>query len=145
AAAAGMDTSTGSVPLTGRALPFGRRVIVAVVGETVQPSGASTFTVTFIGFDAGPVTDTPTSIRSLVVPVRAGITTGCAGDVVAAREYVGTGTGMSAISALIALAWVRQSKTLGCSGLVPPAQRVPRRLAASRSRSQMVSACLAMN
>ena len=64
---------------------------------------------------------------------------------VAASERVGAGTGTAATRALSALACVRQSNTFGWSVLVPPAQRVPSRSAASWSCAQMVSACLVTN
>ena len=74
-------------------------------------------------------------------PDAAGMITDCAGDVVAASESSGVNVGTSPIKALSALAWVRQSKTLGWSSLVAPDQRVPSRSAASRSSFQMLSAC----
>src|SRR4051812_29649042 len=144
-----MVRSTGRLAYAGRALPRGRTVTEWRAGGTVQPAGPGPGTVTgnrprprpvaeapspivilgpaapctapVTGNRPGPrpVAETPSSIV-ILVPSAAGITTGWAGDMVAASDRVGAGTGMSAISALSALASVRQSKTFGWAVLSAP-------------------------
>ena len=136
----GTVTVSGIVPSTGAAVPCGCSRSWLAAGEMPQPAGAWTDAFALIGNQ--PVAEIPRSMAMGVLPDDAGMTTGCAGDMVAARDSCGVQTGISPIRALSALAWVRQSKTLGCSSLVAPDQRVPSRPAASRSSFQILSACL---
>ena len=106
---------------------------------TLQPDGASTEASACKG--KKPVAEAPRSIAMDVVPDADGMTTGCAGDIVAASDSIGVKVGTSPIRALSALACVRQSKTFGWASSVAPDQRVPSRPAASRSLFHRVSAC----
>src|SRR5262249_11751329 len=96
-----------------------------LAGATAQPVGASAVTCTPSGAPAGPVADTPSFSATFVGPSAFGMTTGWAGDRVAASDLLGAGRGIAAIKALSALACVRQSRTFGESALSAPDQRPP--------------------
>lgn len=138
-------TSSGTLARAGVPSLCGASSTLLLAGSTAQPSGPLTRTSTRTGRRLSDVAATWTAVRTCEPAPGLGSTTSCVGDIVADSERLGVSTGTAAVSALSALAWVRQSNTLGLSAVDPPAQRRPSRSEESRSFAQTVSACRSTN